>query len=331
VQVHVAPEGNVTQKAQPSVQVHVAPEGNVTQKAQPSVQVHVAPEGNVTQKAQPSAKLGDMTKGMPPNSSASGALAELPGKIASILVLINKGQDASRQKHLNTTISRMTEELPAMLKVEPVDGLNARAFDSEGALESQQEILMSDSDKVDWKKLTRPSFGIRDDTYPDPSLACSLGHKRMWEIVANRTEGTWTVLLEDDVEPREGFNLSMQQSLKEASKAGADVVLLEDTHCKKYGPGYHDSNSVHTFIGVSSAAYAVTPKGAKALLTRPFQYHTDRMLNAVVQHGLVKGLWCPHEPSFTVQYQHRSQIGDMLMRMRETNILLRASPPHTPI
>jgi len=278
------------------------------------VQVQVAPGGSFAQKAQHAAKLVEMTKDMPEHSSASSALAEPPGKIASILVLTNKGQDSARKRHLNATMTSMMKELPALLKVEPVDGLDARTFSSEGELENQQEILMSDRDKVDWRRLTRPSFGLKDDQFPDPSLACSLGHKRMWEIVANRTEGTWTVLLEDDVEPREGFNLSMHESLAEASKAGADVVLLEDTHCQKYGPGYHDTNNVHTFVGVSSAAYAVTPKGAKALLTRPFKFHTDRMLNAVVHEGLVKGFWCPHEPSFTVQYKHHSQIGDMLMR-----------------
>jgi len=235
-------------------------------------------------------------------SDAGRAKSQVKPVVSQVMVLTNSGRRGMS--------NRLLKKLRGVLSmpVNPIEGLNAKDFESEADLESQSRIPMSLADRDDWHRLAAPSPGA----VADPALACSLGHKEMWTHAAKAS--AWSLILEDDVLPFANFTQQLLEAVMMRTEAnGADIVFLDDRHCQSYGHGLLYGGGVRVHGGVSSAAYAVTPRSAKLLLRAPFLMHPDRLLNKLA-HDSAAAAYCPTRPLFSVTYQHESQIGDTLAK-----------------
>lgn len=241
-------------------------------------------------------------------SSAGTSTKELTSSVAQVLVLINTDETSSRR--FAQLQAKLADFFPAELHPTPVMGIDAFQYQTQAELEEQQVISMSERDKADWHELTGVPMSLRPP--PDPSLACSLGHKKMWMMVANTTSEGWSIILEDDAMPTAEFSWQQLTEMLRNVTDQADEVFLDDRHCKNAGPGLHRGPPFRIMSGESSAAYAIKRSAAQELLISSFSFHTDRILNRGIASGKLAA-FCPSRTFFTVSYNHQSQIGDTLL------------------
>jgi GR25 family glycosyltransferase involved in LPS biosynthesis len=117
---------------------------------------------------------------------------------------------------------------------------------------------------------------------PLGTLARALSHYKIWQTAVSSLKGReWMVILEDDARP---LTTSSQLRTSMASvPADVDMVFLGNRHCKvQYG----------------SAAYAITAKGAQALLDIPFANNVDYLLDvpASLPACTTRGQGNQHDP-----------------------------------
>lgn len=257
-------------------------------------------------------------KADPAMQSSSGTGSnEAASSVAQVLVLINN-HETSRKRFAQLQ-AKLANILPAELHPTPVMGIDAFQYKTQTELEDQQQIGMSEQDKADWHELTRLPLGAMQNYHPDPSLACSLGHKKMWMMVANTTSEGWTVILEDDAMPTTDFSWQQMAEMLQSVNSQADEIFLDDRHCKNVDPGLHRGQPFGIMSGESSAAYAIKRSTARELLISPLSLHTDRILNRAIASGKLAA-FCPSRAFFTVSYTHQSQIGDTLLKIPGGNI-----------
>merc|ERR1719449_53140 len=116
-----------------------------------------------------------------------------------------------------------------------------------------------------------------EDRPSDGHLAVKLGFRWLQSIVAQASEGHYTLLMEDDARPVHGLGLQQITALLEkAAKAGADIVYFDDRHCQmgymfRTPPVYGRIKGLAMEEYAQGAtAYALTPHAAKVVLAAPF-------------------------------------------------------------
>ncbi|CAE7403113.1 unnamed protein product [Symbiodinium sp. CCMP2592] len=164
-------------------------------------------------------------------------------------------------------------------------GLTATDFESEeDMLDREQLVPMTELMKAQWQRNPHQHQN-RIDGRPLGTLACSLGHYKAWQTaVASLSGREWMIILEDDAQPQTSSE-ELRRQLSEIPP-DVDLVLLEDRHCRSGN-------------GTGSTAYAITAKGARALLNVPFMYNSDFYLEQPVERGLIK------RKCLSPQFHHR--------------------------
>jgi len=149
------------------------------------------------------------------------------------------------------------------IQVNRVNGLDVTPFkDTQQMMAEETYLPMSEEMKAQWVATRWYVDNIKRNRALG-SLACALGHYKMWMQAASMKPGEWAIILEDDAQPQ-----TTSAQLKEyMSKLPTSLYLvhLGNRLC------YHQSGS---------EAYAVTAEGAKFLMSRRFT-NSDHMLGMV--------------------------------------------------
>jgi len=241
------------------------------------------------------------------------------------------------------------------LKIESfvsVMGLSAAAYKNEQDEMDQQVLPMTEQQKKEWLQVDIGYGPVHKGKKPammgsSGALACSLGHRHIWETALdmfakrNSSDERWALIVEDDVRVRRRASPSPEEALREALAsvpAGVDIVFLDDRHC--WGRSGELGQGVDIYLQ-SSQAYAITAKGARALLSEPFKRNADHWLNIPVHDGKIRG-FCPKRSRivFAHEYKHASMIKSNAAKLnllsvfglrvdyfRNTRVVRRRTPP----
>jgi hypothetical protein len=215
-------------------------------------------------------------------------------------------------------ITRLKSELgPLLPKLQPIVGLDFTQFGNEDELMGAQPFALPDGARQ-WWHYHQP------DRKPSGALGCAMGHRYMWTKAANLTGNgrAWTLILEDDARLVKDPTHAQNQSSLRVVPNDTHLVFL-DNHCIDFDNkvpthgGFIVSGHQTNVFARWSSAYAVTPEGAKALLTVPFKLNSDHLLNAAVKCYGLKA-FCPSRPLFENVYPHESLIHPA---QAETNLI----------
>jgi len=196
------------------------------------------------------------------------------GSLLHVLVLTNDSpQSQARLQYLKSRLSA----------VKPLRGINSTQYASEDLLQSQQKLLpMTPQMRDEWK--TNPEYHNNHARGRGlGSLACALGHYRMWQLAENMPAGKWAVILEDDAHP--STDLVGLKSVMDNIPSGPALAFLGVRHCA----GQRGVISSIAGNAWGSTAYAVTAAGAKALLAEPFNHNSDHWLNIPINKWAITG------------------------------------------
>lgn len=240
-------------------------------------------------------------------------------KIAQVLVLaINTPVSQDRLHSLMASLGQHVQSL-----VHVVPGVDASKFGNEASEMRQPPMELNSAERTQWLQADVGFGPVHKGHTPEESksngmLACTMGHHYMWELAAKQPEGKWTVILEDDAKPQYGLTLKSLEQVFVAAPADVDEVFLDDRHCAKRIPG-KVGRDIDPF-SFGSTAYAVTAKGARALLAVKYRWAADHWLNRPVHSGAIAA-YCPAGlPSFMHSYYHQTEIEghpNKLIQMRK--------------
>lgn len=276
--------------------------------------------------AKPEASLLERLEAFGTDDSAEMQIHEIQIKgstVNKVLILgTSHGESQQRVKEIMGHLDRHQMRHHA----EVVEGINAHSFQNELDEAMQNPVQKLNPQQLEEWKQQDDGTGLVHHGKPlnecksSGALACSLGHYKMWLIARTAPLDTWTVILEDDARVSPRFNFAeLTADLKNA--AGADEVFLDDTHCEgRQGgrvSGLLHGDHLHRFA-YTSAAYAVTPKGAAELVATPFKYNADHWLNVPVREGRMSA-FCPASPLFTHKYLHHSIIENRMKLLLHHN------------
>ncbi|CAE7021653.1 unnamed protein product [Symbiodinium natans] len=156
------------------------------------------------------------------------------------------------------------EEVFPDIRVSWMVGLTAAHFANEQDMMDREELVpMTEQMKAQWRSNPNREADRKAGTPPLGTLACALAHYKAWQTAAASLSGReWLVILEDDAQPE----TTSDELLRDLSGIAPDVelVFLGERHCPH---------------GYGSTAYAITAKGAQALLDTPFMYNADFYLD----------------------------------------------------
>jgi len=204
-----------------------------------------------------------------------------------------------------------------------VVGLTATQYANEDAEERQARFPMTDAMRSEWLTVDVGMGPVHrgrasKDVPSNGALACALGHRHIWELAEKKlsTPGAarWALVLEDDARISWALNINspgvsvparvLRETL-ERVPADADIVFLDDRHCgwvrsSEVGQGFN-------LYATGSTAYAISARGAAALLAEPFSHNADHWLNVPIHSGRIRG-FCPAIPIFVHNFPHASTI-----------------------
>eukprot|EP00401_Gymnodinium_catenatum_P080054 CAMPEP_0117572894 /NCGR_PEP_ID=MMETSP0784-20121206/60617_1 /TAXON_ID=39447 /ORGANISM="" /LENGTH=330 /DNA_ID=CAMNT_0005371329 /DNA_START=87 /DNA_END=1077 /DNA_ORIENTATION=+ len=211
-----------------------------------------------------------------------------------VLTVADRHGEFARARPLLTALKEMgvTDE-------EVFKGLDYHRFRTEADLMAQKQFPTSRSSREQWLHFDigyGPTHRGNDlaGTPANGALACALGHHRIWEMVSAENNSSdaadrgWAVILEDDAMPVSFTVLTDVTNVLRRVPPGSEIVPLDDRHCQwrnwldVVGTDRADE------YAMGSTAYAVTVKGAEALLAEPFEFAADHWLNMPVVHKAVQ-------------------------------------------
>lgn len=196
------------------------------------------------------------------------------GSIAHLLVLTNDSPQAQ---------SRMVKLKAQLSSANPIQGINATRYGTEDRLATQNQLLpMTPQMRAEWE--TNPEYQNNHARGRGlGSLACALGHYRIWQSVVSMPVGQWAVILEDDASPMTDL-AGLTQTISQIP-AGPDLAFLGVRHCAGH------TGMLYNIAGNAwgSTAYAVTSAGARSLLDERFNRNSDHWLNRPIMKGEIAG------------------------------------------
>lgn len=244
--------------------------------------------------------------------------AKLPNSSAPVeqVLVLTTSQEKSRLR-----IQHLLEMLPDV-SITTITGIDAHNFQSEEEELQHSNFHIAQQQQSDWLNVdlgfgrVHEKHGL-NETRDNGMLACVLGHHHMWELAANTSTGRWTVILEDDAYPILQMDNDFLQTVMANVPRNVDEVFLDDRHCSAFGMAVKKSpfwfwgskviGNDADIHALGSTAYALTARGARALLAERFQYGADHFLNVPVRSGKINA-YCPSAPLFLHSYQHAGTI-----------------------
>mmetsp|Transcript_48296 Transcript_48296/g.138894 ORF Transcript_48296/g.138894 Transcript_48296/m.138894 type:complete len:270 (+) Transcript_48296:53-862(+) len=179
----------------------------------------------------------------------------------------------TRYAMLAATVGQM-----GITSLQKVEGVSIAHYPSEEALQASPLAVMSEEQKRFWETTPHRSNG---------ALACAIGHSHIWrlarEALSKPGAPKWAVILEDDA--KVNTTMSLNDALAKVSNE-ADLAFFDGRFCRFYRPGLIGAGLPRSW---GSTAYAVTARGAAALLAEPIFLPSDEWLNVPIREGKVKG------------------------------------------
>jgi len=161
--------------------------------------------------------------------------------------------------------------------LQKVEGVSVAKYPTKEALQASHMALMSEEQKRFWDTTGRSNG----------ALACAIGHSYIWrlarEALSKPGAPRWAVILEDDASVN--ATMSLNDALAKVSNE-ADLAFFDGRFCRFYRPGLIGAGLPRSW---GSTAYAVTARGAAALLAEPIFLPSDEWLNVPIREGKVKG------------------------------------------
>lgn len=111
-------------------------------------------------------------------------------------------------------------------------------------------------------------------------IGCALAHKKAWEWVLNnlKDDSCYAVILEDDIEPAEGYMRNIQKSVQAQGGVPKDADVLFIDHEGGFEQPRKAFDSSGRFIsGTGNYGYLINRKGAQAAIDMqfPMKYACD--------------------------------------------------------
>lgn len=193
----------------------------------------------------------------------------------------------------------------------PIYGVAFTQFQSEAHMACHAPFALTEAQQQEWA-LRIPERKWEDQTATG-QLACTMGHHWLWTLHSPNLRSfheprQWTLILEDDAKPTDNAtHFWLTAFLHEKVPLNVELVFFDDVHCAEVGlPTGQILTSIDP-LAFGSAAYAITTKGAQALLSvTPYFYNADYWLNAAINEKRVQAMCGP--AFFLTRYPHPSII-----------------------
>jgi GR25 family glycosyltransferase involved in LPS biosynthesis len=207
-----------------------------------------------------------------PNSHSTSAAAAVLGHQIPVYV-INLAKDAERWRNIERSLQD--------LRISPI---RVRGIDG-----SKRHSLI--------RRLVKYNFANKDWGLTPGEIGCALSHIGIWKRVAR--SGLPAVIFEDDAVDLPAFKEFYAEDLPLFLQR-CDIVKFEGLFCKNTslsGPMLCEGRSTKLIVSfrptVGAAGYALTQRGAKALLSRAAEMKVavpiDHVLVRYDEHGAVYG------------------------------------------
>jgi len=205
-------------------------------------------------------------------------------------------------------------------------GVDKHDYANQAEEMNQQILPMTDSMKKEWLQAdfgdskSIPNGKTPESTPPIGALACTLGHHHIWNLTSQSQsdkQDEWTIILEDDAKlnPRVADAADAIRSILASAPSDVHLIHFDDRHCEGR-VGVLDARNIDRWAP-GTTAYAVTPHGARMLLSEPFRFGADHYLNVPVLHGKIKA-FCPEGLHiFLHTYDHASTMNSMSLYQRD--------------
>jgi hypothetical protein len=110
---------------------------------------------------------------------------------------------------------------------------------------------------------------------PKSTIGCGLSHSLLIKLLSTMKDDPYFLIMEDDAFPiyeKEEFQLRLFNTIKNISILDKDWDIIQ-LHSDAIFP-CHETYVTHYFSG-STAAYLISKKGIKKMITKKVKYHTD--------------------------------------------------------
>lgn len=245
------------------------------------------------------------------NAVAQPQAAEHARKVWKTLVL------SDGEKISTARVHNMTQKMHGRFdesKIQVVQGVDGTKYHTEFQEEHNEVVPMTDKLVKEWAQM-RTGDGTfyhqnftNKEWFSNGALACTLGHLKIWRMVAKAPEGQWTVILEDDSLPADWLSQDAQEKMLEAVPGDVDMVFLDDRHCQFFNLEGVIRGEGMPMGACGSSSYAITPRAARALMDVEFSYPVDVILNVAVRRSQIAALCPVGPPAYLSWYDHPSVV-----------------------